>query len=230
MPSGQDIMVRAGILLNDEAYVRWTLAEMAQWINEGVRAIVLAKPSAHPTTVVIALQKGTLQHIPAAALQLLWLTRNVMAAEEPRLAGRAIRPTPRAQLDAQEPNWHSAAAVRFRKEVRQFVFDEQNPRDFYVYPGNDGTGLVEAVVSNLPAPLAATGEPADIASYGDDLGLPEPYSVPLLDYVLYRSQLKDDLGGNAGRASGHYQQFATAIGLKIQIEAASSPNSRRTSQ
>ena len=233
MPTGQEIMYRAGILLQDEEHVRWTPPELAEWINEAVRAIILAKPSAHSSTRVLQLAPGTWQQVPAVAglpvpLALLDITRNLISVGPPRVGGRTIRAVNRSMLDAQDPNWHDPSRTIYRKECRQFVFDEQNPLEFYVYPGNDGTGLVEALVSSLPERLTASGDEDDPASYGE-IGLPEPWSVPLLDYTLYRAQSKDDIAGNAPRAIAHYQQFASAVGIKVQVERASSPNAGRAS-
>jgi hypothetical protein len=112
-------------------------------------------------------------------------------------------------------------SVRFGREVRQFVFDEEVPLEFDVYPGNNGQGVVEITVAVVPT-LVGNED-----TYGNQLGLPEPYSVPIQDYVLYRCQMKDDDAAAAGRSAGHYQMFATAVGIKIQVEGSSSPNNRR---
>lgn len=232
MTTGAEILQRAGILLQDEAFVRWTLPELAGWVDQACLAIILAKPSACSSSRVLTLVAGTLQTIPTEAdepkpLALLSITRNVSAAGPPRVGGRTIRATSQAMLDAQDPHWHDPQRTRYAKEVRHYVYDEQNPLEFYVYPGNTGAGLVEAILSQVPTPLAATGDPTLITSWGGTVGLPEPYSGPILDYVLHRAFSKDDLAGNAGRAGQHYAQFASAIGLKIQVEGASSPNARR---
>jgi hypothetical protein len=231
MIKAAEIFEKASILLNDAEFVRWPLAERGKWLNEAVRAIILAKPSASAKSIAFALAEGTLQKIVVSTspypFQLLDITRNIRELT-PRLGGRAVRSTTKAMLDAAEPDWHNPNEVRFQREVRQFVFDEMNPLEFYVYPGNDGNGTVEAVVSFLPAVIApAQGADVEkIESWDIDTGLDEPYSPPLLDYLLYRCQMKDDSGANAGRATAHYQQFATAVGLKIQVEKAASPNAR----
>lgn len=230
MPTGREIMERAGILLNDEEHVRWTLPEICDWINEAQRAIVLVKPSASSKSIVLTLVAGTKQTVPQAGdpkpLMLVSIVRNLKSAATLD-GGRIITATNRALLDAQEPNWHDKRSVPFRREARHFVYDEAVPLEFYVYPGNDGTGIVEAQVSTLPAVLAATGDVNLLSSYAATLDLPEPYSVPILDYVLYRCQMKDAEAGDASRAAGHYQQFASAIGMKIQVEGSTSPNTRR---
>lgn len=232
MPQASEIMEKAAILLQDEDHIRWPLDELAGWINDAVAAIILAKPSASSESRVIELAAGTLQRVPQGGepkpLMLVRVTRNIRAVVgEQREGGRIVTATDRAVLDAHQPYWHDRQHVPFRREVRQYVYDEANPLEFYVYPGNDGHGQVEIVVSLIPASVAATGDEAALESWNVPVGLPEPYTVPLLDYVLYRSFSKDATGADPGRAAAHYQQFATAIGLKIEVERATSPNAKR---
>ncbi|QND60379.1 DUF6682 family protein [Mesorhizobium huakuii] len=231
MPTGREILERASVLLLDEDHVRWPLAELCSWINEGVKAIVLAKPSASSATIVIPLVAGTLQSVPATGtptpLILQNISANVRSQTPTRLLGRAITVIGRTILDAEVPNWHDTRYSPFKKDVRHYVYDEAAPLEFFCYPGNTGDGFVQGLVSTLPTKLEATGDVKLPASYEGPVGLPEPYSDPLLDYVLYRAQMKDDLAGGPGRSAMHYQQFATAVGLKIQIEGSTSPNARR---
>jgi hypothetical protein len=234
MPTGAEIMARAATLLNDEDHVRWPLPEMADGINEAVRAIVLAKPSASSESIIVELAEGTLQEVPQAGtptpLMLQRITRNLKTtANNPRVGDRIITPVARDVLDAQEPNWHDKTRTPHKKLVRHYIYDEANPLEFYVYPGNDGSGIVEAIVSTLPAKLTAVSgqDPLTLAAWTGSIGLPEPYSVPVLDYLLYRCQAKDDTSGNGGRSQAHYQLFAQAIGIKINVEGATSPNARK---
>jgi hypothetical protein len=219
------ILTRAATVLQDATFVRWLLPELADWLNEAQRAIVLAKPSANAVTVDIEMVSGTLQSLGAEErLFLLRLPRNLKGAAAPFTGGRAIRPTARATLDASQPNWHDNEEVRFKDEVRQYIYDESNPREFFVYPGNTGDGRVEAVVSVLPTMIATTG--TEIGDYSGAIGLPEPYAPVILDYILYRAFAKDDIAAEVTRSQLHYRAFAEALGIKIQVEGASSPNSR----
>lgn len=229
---GARIINEAGLLLQDEAFVRWTLPELCGWLNAGVGAIILAKPSACSSSRLLPLAVGTKQTIgqidgQPRPLMLLGIDRNIVEVGPPPVGGRAVKLTSRAVLEAADPYWHDPRRSRFTREVKHYTFDENLPLEFFVYPGNNGQGIVEAVVAAVPAPLEATADPDDIASYGGDVGLPEPYSGPLLDYVLHRAFAKDGLEGDNGRAQLHYSHFATAIGLKIQVERASSPNATR---
>jgi hypothetical protein len=249
-------MTRAAVLLNDTDFVRWPCAELCEWINEATRAIVLAKPSASSKTLIVKLAAGTRQTLnpyglnPASTgtftggaypLTLLNVLRNVTVALDSNgvvtttAGGRMIKAVDRALLDAQDPNWHNKAILQQKREVRNFTFNETVPLEFFVYPGNDGTGYVEVEAGVLPQPIKAilpVPNPQGYKltqpqSFNQQIGLPEPYSVPILDYVLYRCQMKDDIDGASGRAAVHYQQFATAIGMKVQVEQAHSPNAKR---
>lgn len=219
------IMSSAATLLLDEEHVRWPLAELAAWLDEGVRAIVVVKPSASSVTMTLTLDKGTKQKLPddASILQLLDIIRNVEGING--AAGRAIRSASRAELDSNQPRWHDPAYVPFRKEVRQFVFDEGLPREFFVYPGNDGTGQIDAAVAKLPATIVERheGDETSLATWELVVGIADQYQPALLDYVMYRAFSKEDPAASPQRAVTHYQAFATAIGLRSQVESSTSP-------
>lgn len=228
------LLAQAGVLLQDDQFTRWPLPELTSWIDDGIRAIVLAKPNAGPISIIIDLVPGTLQTIPsldtssnAKPQTLLSLTRNIRATTPSVLAGRAIASTNRLSLDGRMPEWHDERRVPRQAEVRQFYVDPLDPTRFWVYPGNDGTGRVEAIVSAVPAPLQPTGAPDQLASYQMPIPLLRAvYATPLLDYVCFRAQSKDDVAANVGRANAHYTAFATALGIKAQAEAGSQPNRR----
>ena len=233
MPTGREVIEAAAILLQDEEHDRWTLPELARWLNEGVKAICMAKPSAYSASRVMSLVAGTLQTVPQdetypKPLMLLDVVRNIISVGPPRAAGRPVKSYSRDLLDAENPYWHDSRRTPFQKEARGFIFDEKVPLEFYVYHGNTGAGLLEIVTANLPNAVAPapSADIDDIASYEGDIGLPEPYQVPLVDYVVSRSFAKDALTGDAGQAQTYYLKFANAIGIKVQVEGAHSPRAR----
>jgi len=230
--TGEDILRDAAELLLDNTHERWTLPELVRWLNEGLRSIVLAKPSAKTSSRIVTLVEGTFQQVEEldgtpVPLQILDIVRNITADGPPRVAGRTIKIVDRKLLDAQNPNWHDTKYERFRDVVRHYTFDEQNPLEFYVYPGNTGSGKVEAVVSVIPTPLVSTGDVDDISTYSTQIDLQDTYAAPLLDWILSRAFAKDDTGVDHAMANLHYQKFATALNIKIQVEGASSPNRMR---
>lgn len=223
------IITDASIILVDTDFVRWPMRELAGWLDHGVLSIITVKPSASSETIELSLDRGTKQTLPndQRIRQLLDVMRNLGGSNG--AAGRAIRSVSRSELDGNQPNWHDPRYVPFRKEVRHFVFDEALPREFYVVPGNDGTGSVEAAVATLPERVTdrVTGDVDVLESYEIDVGIGDEYEPALLDYVLYRAFSKEDPAASPQRAVTHYQAFATAIGLQTQVETATSPGRKR---
>ena len=228
--TAKQILDRARRIVQDETSVRWPLAELTQWLNDALREVVLLKPSASSKNVVLDLQAGTYQPIPDEYLSLLRVVRNVeqLAPGGVRVGGRAVRLCPRDVLDAQHPDWHMPEVVPFKAEVKHYIYDEADPKTFYVYPGNDGTGQVEAIMSKEPDEIVASADPEELDSYSAPIDLPAIYANAVLDYVLYRAYSKDaQYAGNAERAGIHYTQFQNSLGMKAQSEANNSPNMTR---
>lgn len=227
--NAKDTLERAGRILLDEDYTRWTLTELVEWLNDALREIALQKPSATAKNLVIDLVEGTLQTLPEKYNQFLRVIRNVDIVDGKRVGATVVTTCQRSVLDAQQPNWHSNKYVRFRPYARHFVFDETDPLTFYVYPGNDGTGHIEAVVSAIPDPVVATGESDAMASYNEPVDISDVYANAVLDYMLYRAYCKDaQNAGAVARATMYYGQFATSIGIKTNVESRTSPNVKAT--
>lgn len=227
MVKASEIIEKAQALLIDLDATRWPLPELASWIDSAINAILIAKPSANTHSITVDLVQGTKQYLPKditpRPMMFIAARRNINANGTP---GKAVTPVSIQKMDMSDPDWHSER--RKRAVALHSLFDEKNPTEYFVYPANDGTGKLDITVACEVAQIVPTGDPDDITSYGMSIGLPEPYSEPIIDYVCYRAQSKDATGADAGRATLHYQAFAQAIGIKTQVEANSSPNARRT--
>lgn len=226
-----EIMMRASRILLDEDYTRWTMTELADWVTDALREVALQVPTATARNIVIALVEGTRQRLPDNCQQLLRVVRNVDVEGDNRVGKGVLTIVDRRLLDSQDPNWHDGQYVRFKPYARHFVFDETDPLTFYVWPGNDGTGNIEAVVSVIPKAVTAD-EGADaetLTSYGMTIDILDVYANLLLDYTLYRAYCKDSQNaGAAQRAAMYYQQFATALGIKSNSAMMNSPNFKAT--
>jgi hypothetical protein len=215
--TAKDVMERATIILQDTGAVRWPATELLKWLNDGQREIAIHKPTAVTNTVTLSLDAGTRQDLPATYVSLVSVHRNV--------DGNAIRPIDRSVLDNQIPGWQDTNVLPYAADVTHVIFNEANPREFYVAPGNTGTGEIEATVAVLPTDIAEPASPLDIASYTANLAVPEIWRGAMVDYVLYRAYSKDTQSPNAAnRAAAHYQQFASAIGIKVATDQALNPD------
>ncbi len=204
------ILDRAATILQDTTGTRWPKDELLGWLNDGQREVVLHRPDTGAINAAIPITAAkSKQTLPAAALKLINITRNVTATDPDTItaSGGAIRRIERRVLDDQVPDWHSMTDSK----VAHFVYDERDPKTFYVYPQLSADGYVEGVYSSAPADV--TTPDSEVISL-DDI-----YANAILDYVLFRAYSKDaDYAANSQRAVGHYQSFMGSLGVSIQSD------------
>ncbi|WP_126975575.1 phage adaptor protein [Frigidibacter oleivorans] len=224
----KDVMRRASTILQDSGAVHWLAAELFAYLQDGIREVVAIKPNANSRIVILSLVAGTRQELPAEYSILSRVIRNIVQGQEER-GGAAIRPIDRSVLDAQIPGWQDKSVMPFARAVLHVVHDMTTPRQFYVVPGNNGEGRIEAAVGVVPLELSGpTGSAMlDVEAYDSFVDLPDLYRNPLVDYVLYRALSKDSGEANAAaRATAHYSSFTAALGAINTGEAAMSLGSR----
>jgi len=197
---------RIADLVQDPNNVRWPVAELLRWLNDGQRTIVIHVPSAYVQSSDVSLVEGSKQTLPNDGLLLLDIPKNTIGDK------RAIRLIKRELLDAELPEWHNEDTT---SEVLHYMYDHRNPKEFYIYPPNDGDGEVQIIYSAVPPTLTGT----------DAIGIDDIYIGALLDYILYRIYLKDsDYSLNTGRAEGAYQVFLHGIGVSDVKGKSENPN------
>ena len=216
--SVQSVIDRVQAILQDTTGIRWpVVSELVLFINDAQREIALLKPDASAVNTTVTLAAGTKQDIPAAGNRLLRVVRNMSAASG-GTGKRAVRLVSRDILDSQTPDWHDPSVsgdAAHTNIVKHYVYDEQNPRNFYVYPGVSGNSYVEMVYSANPATVTQSG----------DLSIPDIFANAVADYTLFRAYTKDaEYAGNNQRASTHYNLFINSVTGKGQIDVITSPN------
>ena len=229
----KEAIERAQRIVQDDEAVRWTLPEWLTWFNDAIREIALYKPTAFSVSAPFLLAAGTYQKAPAAANLVLRVTRNLKTIDpDTRVGTTSVRAVDRDQLDLSNPSWHDPTVVTPRREVRNVAYDQDEPTAFWVYPPNDGTGIVELVTSVPPEPIAAPDAPNEIASYETlEAKAPNVLLNAVTDYMLYRAFSKDAaFAGSAQRAITYYSAFANAVGINIQNAKSLNPNTKPTMQ
>jgi len=202
--SAQSIIRRAVETMQDNTSVRWPVAELVRYLNDGQREVVLYRPDSMVTNATVALVAGAKQAVPTNGSKLIDVIRNTAGTK------RSVRMTVRNILDTQSPNWYNLTGVT---EILHYMYDARDPKVFYVYPPAASTGAsVEIVYSAYPTDIT---EPADGALYTavtGNISLPDIYGNVLADYILYRAYTKDsEYAGNAQRAQAHYAAFQAAL-------------------
>ena len=219
--TGANLISRIQDILQDTTRIRWPEAELLRYINDAQREVCNLRPESTATTQNIACVVGTKQSLPAAGLRLIKVTRNMSDASNGATGKRAVRLVDADILNTQEPNWHDASAASGDSAhgtvAKHYIFDEDDPRSFYVYPGASNTNMfLEIVFSASPTDLANTSATISV----DDI-----FANALIDYALFRCYLKDaEYAGNQQRAGNHYQLFVGSLTGGGQAQFGVSPN------
>lgn len=213
--SPNNILTRVSDTLQDSANTRWPQAELIRYLNDARRELAIYRPDIYSEVSVVTLTAGTKQTIPTDGSRFLDATRNYSSANA---VGRAVRVVERELLDSQLPDWHSSTA---ETTVKNFMFDERNPKVFYVYPpATSGGHKLEILYAKLPVDVTNSDLNSTTILAKEDL-----YSNVIVDYMCYKSLSKDaEYSGNLQRATLHYQAFANAIGIGKKQKYVTSPN------
>lgn len=211
--TAKSIIDRAAIQLTDLQSIRWTRAELLDWINDAQNQIVILAPAATTTAEVVELEAGTRQALPSNGWMLLSVYRNfVRDARFQEQPGRAVRLVSRSVLDRFDPNWHRAQPTL---EAINYIYDVQEPRTFWVYPPNNGRGLLD--ISYSSGPVVLTDEK-------QFLSVQSVYQTAVLDYVLYRACSKDaEYAPGLQLAQGYMAAFVASVTGKTAVEDVNSP-------
>jgi hypothetical protein len=206
-----DIIDRAEEILQDTTNVRWTQATLLGYLNDAQREIVLYRPDANPVNESFTLQQESKQTIPAAGLRLLNIYKNNSPTTKP------ITHIEKRVLDDQIEDWHGTTGTT----VEHYIYDPVDPKVFYVYPHPSGGGhTISIVYSSAPSNITIS----DFSTATTVISLDDIYANAILDYILYRSYLKDaEYAGDINRAGAYLQSFQSAIGIKNQVDAGTSP-------
>jgi hypothetical protein len=217
----QSVIDRVQAVLQDTTGVRWPVVdELVLWVNDAQREIALLKPDASAKNETITLAAGTKQSIPAGGNRLLKVVRNMSAASN-GTGKRSVRLVDAEVLNGQTPDWHDpsvSGVAAHTNIVKHYVYEESNPRNFYVYPGVAGSAFLEIIYSDNPSTVALNG----------NLDIPDIFANAVMNYVLYMAFMKDaEYAGNAQRAGSHYQIFQGQVTGKGAIDALTNPNTER---
>jgi len=198
---------------NDVAYARIFKSaadgspNWLDWLNDAQRAVVLVRPDANSSTEAIALVAGTKQSIPASALRLLGVTRNMGAGGA--TPGKTVRLIDRNTLDDLNRDWHNSTPAA---EVEEVIYDEKKaPRTFYVSPPLSGVAYIEVEVSKLPTDV--TDPDVGVIS------LPDTYAGPLQAWMLHRAYGMQTQAQNMfQRSQFYFSSFFNQLGVKLRGE------------
>ncbi len=210
----RDVLRRAQTVLQDDG-TRWPVPELIDWLNDGLTELSTLRPSVYPITVTLSLVAGARQRLPEGATAMIRPIRTVSGTTAPFVPGRIVTSVSGALIDAATPGWQSSAFVTPTRDPAHVIPDPADPLSYEVWPPNDGTGKLEAVVGQIPPTVApASGQPASaLSSYSVPIPLLATWRPALVDFMCFRAFSKDLAGaGVPERAAAHLSAFSAAVG------------------
>lgn len=215
--AASDILLGAITQMQDVTNVRWTIAELCRYYNDGQRAVATVRPDALVKTAACPLVVGTRQTLPADGVKLIEPVRNTGGTQ------RAVRMVAREILDAQVPGWHSLPG---KAEIVHVMYDLREPLAFYTYPPAALGASLDLTYSAKTVDIAIPAAGAAVTDVAGNLSLSDQFANPLRDYILFRAYSKDaTYTANAPRADKHLQLFADQLGIDIKAAVAVAPRS-----
>jgi hypothetical protein len=224
-------------------YSRWPEQELVVYANYGQAAIAKYLPQAGSRVDAIKLKPGTQQDLTrvlaadiipgdgsAAAdthgVSLLDINRNQGA--NGLVPGRVIRVVDRYTCDTNDPDWHTRTATA----VKEYLFDKNMPKTFYVSPGVPASPAVWVNVSWLAEPIRipAGGEKGSEVYLFDGasttlLGIQDQWVEDLHNYCVAVALLKGSKNfQNLPKSQAHAGLFTASINAQAQVLAGVSPN------
>lgn len=216
MASIQSIIDRVTDVTRDYDHVRWTIPELARWLNDAQDQIASIHPRAASRYVILELKAGARQDLRTIDPTKRWvrlfeLTCNTFNGEA---TGRSIRQVSRPALDFSTRNWRAKAPTSL--EVKEFAMDEREPFTFDVNPPVKDGVKVLALAAIKPDPVAQVSGGA-LVNPGEEFGLTDGYDIAAVDYVLFRCFTKDaNDPAYSARAMQHLQAFNLSMGVETR--------------
>lgn len=202
--------------VSDVENVTYFYDQVRESIIDAERATILARNDASVVTENIKTVAGTKQSLPAYAIRLNSVYRNM--GLDGATPGRGIRLVERETKDGANFNWHSETGKDLSKE---YVYDDRDPTTLYVSPPSLGNHYIEVSFSREPTVYDFT-EGKD-----PDLTVSDIYIPAIVEYAVYKllSQ-SDDNTPDGNKANMHYQKWADLLSLKINSDVNTSPKQR----
>ena len=202
------VLSTATTTLQDETFVHWTQPELLGYLNDGARALVTLRPDVNTVMAPVVPVAGPRQQLPNEAVTFVDIIGNTSGKQ------RQITRVDFATLSATMRDWQSEPQSA---TALHFMYDQRDPRTYYLYPPSNGLGSIDMLYSAFPA--VVTG-------IGDVLSIDLQWKNALTHYVVARAYSKDaEYGGNAALAAQHMGLFDAAAVAQLQSATAVSPKS-----
>jgi len=171
--------------VGDVGATRRTLATYLMYVNDGQLKAAKQSANVNPMSVNFNLVAGALQTLPSDAIKLIEIPFNT--SSDGSVIGLPINKSDLPTVISRNSSWTADPASI---SVGCYMYNEDNPLQFYVYPVQPATpGYVKLTIS-------------------DD------FSNALFNYGCYRCYSEDSAFGNqADKRDHHFAQYLSELGL-----------------
>lgn len=179
-------------IINDPAGVRISDVDMLEYANDAIRMMVPLVPHLFQSLGDVTCVAGrTLQAIEVDAALGISDVRRIKN-------GKAVLLMDSEAFSSFDPGW------RYAPEAPAISWSRvgSDPLKFEIYPPSPGGQVLEVLYLRIPDKFTAYM----------DTTLPEVYSGPIADYIVYRAESRDDEHSNSSRAA----QFMTSFFSKLK--------------
>lgn len=197
------VIARARRTLLDPDAVTWSDADLLDYLSAGQTAVCQLKADAFPKRATFSLAAGVAQQLPSDALSLLDVYYNT--------SGTPVNEVGRSLMN-NVTNWPASTQ---QAEVTDWMSDQRDPRRFFVYPPNDGTGSLLLLYGAIPPALTATS---------DSLSLVDTYETALWAYTVALALAENTKRQDLAKSDEFLKLFNTMIVGRAQTQKINAPN------
>lgn len=180
----------------DTGGLRDSDTDLLRWVNGGIKETAVYRPQLFSTVGDMICTTGQCEQAItfADALSLI----EVLCIH----GGTALTQFDRRAMDLFSPSWRSATPG----QAEQWAPLDGDPLRFFLDKPAPAGQTIDVRYARNPADYALTDIITD---------LPPSYKPALVDYVIYRSQSKDDPHVLSARALAHRNAFLEKIGVQV---------------
>ena len=196
--------------LMDDGFTRWPKENLMSMFNDAQRAVVLLRPDANIVEAAFPCVAGTKQTLPDEGLRVIDIRSNQ--------SGSDITYRSRDELNDLYPEWYGTTG---EQDPESFIYDERQPKRFFLYPGVALGVTVDLIYSAVPT-RHLVGDYDSGVSDLDDI-----YTNAVVEYMLYMAHSKDFEYSEQAKAQTHFQMFNALLGAKSQADAGMTPTNKK---
>lgn len=224
MATAQDIFDEVRRIIHDEdaASYRWPDAELIDYLNAGLRQIVVLVPMANTVETIedTGTSRVARQELPAGGIKFIRVGRNY--ADDGTTPQGTVRYCEKNVLDSFDTDWEYDSAIKAdgANFFEHFCHDSREPKVYYLYPPPAADNKrYAAIYSAVPTAITATT---------DTFPLDDEYINGAIQYVVYRAFTKEarQTFPDAYR-NELWQNFLVALGLQEQAANKAGTESNR---